>query len=148
MLLLVGAYFALISFYNEFGLSRDVFWNSYIKIVRQGFIFIVLFKSLSVLPNIISILSCLGGMAYSSGLTVFRLWAAYMSNGVYESYFEYMKNGDIRNYCTFWLFIIMITIHFISYPEPIIKYLINPLKKCVLNPIKKLISWKSGSQTT
>lgn len=137
MVILVGMYFILTAIYNEYGVVREVHWSIYIKTVREVFVLVLLLKACAVLPNVLSILSDIGGMAYSLGLIAFRLWAACMSDWIYEDYFAYMKNGDVRNYFTLGMFVIMATVHFIAYPQPIIKYIIIP--------IKKLSPWKFGS---
>ncbi|MFA8451760.1 MAG: hypothetical protein ACEPOW_13785 [Bacteroidales bacterium] len=138
IVVLVGVFFILTSIYDEFGQSKHVYWSIYIKTVRALFVLILLNKWRGVLPNVLSILSCLGGMAYFVGLTGFRFWSAYMSDGIYKDYFEYMKDDEISNYFTFGMFAIMAIVHFIAFPEPIIKYIIIP--------IKKLLPWKNGSQ--
>ena len=142
MIMLVGVYFILISVYNEFGVPRDVFWNTFIKTVRQGFIFTILIMHINRLPNSLSILTCLGAMSYSLGLTVFRYWAAYHSWNLeepYEAYFELMKRGDIRNYCTLGLFVIMTAVYFVSYPMSL-----NPINKL----LKRITKWKNGFLST
>ena len=92
--LLVGAYFALTSIYSSFGSSRDVFWNTYIKTVRECFIIALVLMHFKKLQNVLSILMGFGFIAVCSYRLLFRWLCAHVSSGDYEVYFEYMKSPN------------------------------------------------------
>ena len=107
MVLLVGAYFALTSIYNALGEPRHVYWTIGIKTVKDLFLIALISMHIKKLPNILSILFAFGGMAVVMYLMVFRWLAAYVSDGDYSIYWEYMKSDNysllftIIIFCTF-----------------------------------------------
>lgn len=114
IVLLVGMYFILTSIYNELGVFRVVEWSIFIKTTRELFIVFLLMGYLNKLNNSLSILTCLGAVSYSLGLIIFRFYSAISANFDYNTYIEYMKDGDIRNICSFCLFLIFLIIHLIN----------------------------------
>ena len=112
--ILVGVYFALTSIYASCGHSKSVFWNSYIKIVRELFVVALIFMNFKRLKNIISILFGFSALAISAYLTVFRLMTAYISEGDYDIYKQQMQgNNQSLMFITF-IFIIFVLANYIN----------------------------------
>ena len=114
MLILVVFYFTMLGIYHEFGIARDVISNTLIKMAREAFIVVLLASWIKRLPNSVSILACLAAIAYSIGLTIFRIICAFKSKLNYEIYFEYMKDGDIRNFFTFLMFVLLLVVYYLN----------------------------------
>lgn len=114
MVILVGAFFALTSIYNTFGVSKDVFWNTYIKSVRTIFVLVLLFMHIKNISNTISILFAFGAIASYVYLTGFRFISAYISDGNYVTYWEYMKSNNYSLLYTIIIFCIFMAIRYLN----------------------------------
>lgn len=114
MVLLVGAFFALTSIYNTFGLSMNVAWNTYIKTVRSLFIIALISMHIKKLPNTSSMIFAFGGIGVMLYLMIFRWMAAYVSSLDYDIYMEVMKSHDYRLLFTIIIFTIFIACNYLN----------------------------------
>jgi len=122
VVLLVGAWFALTCIYNEWGHSRDVFWNTYIKTVRDALLIGLFFGINRTLSNTISILFCYGGIAVALSYVLFRFYCGIKSNFVeliegqdrYGVYFEFMKNTEYRLFMSIIILLVLLIINYIN----------------------------------
>lgn len=114
IVLAVGIFFILTAIYNEFGYSRHVGWNTFIKTTRELFLIVLLFKCKSTLNNTISILFCFGMIALSLSYIVFRFHCAIVSDWNYTHYFELMKNTYLRFIITIIIFVIIALIKYLN----------------------------------
>jgi hypothetical protein len=122
LVLLVGAWFALTCIYNEWGQSRDVFWNTYIKTIREGLLIGLFFGIKKSLNNTVSILFCYGGIAVTLSYVLFRFYCGIKSNFVeligeqtrYSAYFDFMKDNDYRLLMSIIILIVLLFINYIN----------------------------------
>jgi O-antigen/teichoic acid export membrane protein len=122
LVLLVGMFFILTCIYNEWGENRNVFWNTYIKTVREGLVIGLFFGILKSLKNTISIFFAYGGIAVSMAYTLFRFYCGIKSlfielgegESLYDVYFELMKSTENRFAMTLVIFIILIAINYLN----------------------------------
>lgn len=114
MVLLVGAFFALTSIYNTFGLSLNVAWETYIKTVRSLFIIALISMHIKKLPNTLSMLFAFGGIGAMLYLMVFRWLSAYASRLDYDAYYNIMGSHNYRLLFTIIIFTIFIACNYLN----------------------------------
>lgn len=111
--IIVGAFFALTCVYNTFGVNYSVFWNTFIKTVRELFVLALLFKLIPYQKNALSVLFLLGAVSMSLGYMIFRFNAAFMAAD-FNDYIELMKSTTNRLIMSVFIFCILVSIKFIK----------------------------------
>lgn len=114
-ILFSGVFFTLEALYLNFGISKDVSWNAYIKIVRYWYLPVIpLYLFRNNLENILSILLNYSIISYLTGLAVFRIVCAIFSKGNYTEYFNYLKSDYISILFSILIFIILAVVKFLN----------------------------------
>lgn len=110
----VGVFFTLTNIYFSYGQMRSVFWNTYIKSVREIAFIILVIMNFSKLKNVLSILMAFALLGYCSYLTLFRWLSAYVSCGDYKVYIEYMKSDNQSLMIVVFSFIIFVLANYLN----------------------------------